>query len=66
MATTVGKITRKKGMLYFVDANGNVKETSMARGGKKKATAKKKAAPKKKATAKRKTTVKKRTATKRK
>ena len=29
MATTVGKITRKEGKLYFVDKIGNVKETDL-------------------------------------
>lgn len=73
MATqkTVGKVTRKKGMLYFVDGSGNVKETPMKRTGSKTAAkktpaAKKKAATKKKAAPKRKTTPKKRTAAKRK
>lgn len=50
-------ITRKPGHLYYIDANGNVCEAKMARGGKKK-KAKKKAAPKKKPV-KRKTTKKK-------
>ena len=32
----VGKIERKKGMMYFVDGQGNVMETKMNRKGKKK------------------------------
>ena len=52
-------IERKAGHLYYVDAQGNVCEAKMARGGrKKKTTAKKKTATKKKATAKKKTTKK--------
>lgn len=47
-------VERKPGYLYYVDANGNVCEAKMARGGKKK----KKTAAKKKVT-KKKTTKKK-------
>lgn len=56
-------VKRKKGYLYFVDGDGNVRETPMANN-RKKAT-KKKVATKKKATTKRKTTAKKSTARKR-
>lgn len=54
-------VTRKKGMLYFVDGSGNVVETKMNRKGGKKgrhvckasAPAKKRKAPRKKAAKKR-------------
>lgn len=36
MATKVGKITRKKGRMYFVKGNGDVMETTMNRKGGKK------------------------------
>ncbi len=32
MATKVAKINRKKGMLYYVDAAGNVMETKLKQG----------------------------------
>ena len=51
-------ITRKPGHLYYIDANGNVCEAKMARGGKRK-KAKKKTAKKK--VIKRKTTKKRKT-----
>ena len=42
-------ITRKPGHLYYIDANGNVCEAKMARGGKKKKkAAKKRKSPKRK------------------
>ncbi len=50
-------ISRRPGHLYYVDAEGNVCEAVMARGGsrkRKKKAAKKKAAPRKKAAKKKK------------
>lgn len=34
MATKVGKVTRKKGYMYYVMGNGDVMETKMKRKGK--------------------------------
>jgi len=41
-------ITRRPGHLYYIDAQGNVCEAKMARGGKKKKKAKRKAVKKRK------------------
>ena len=40
-------VKRKPGYLYYIDASGNVCETKMARGGRKKRSAKKKVVKKK-------------------
>lgn len=63
---TAKAVTRKKGVMYFVDGEGNVRSTPMGKrkSSPKKATTKKAAAPKKKAVAKKKATSVKKTVAK--